>query len=95
MLKTAYNQGVRTAFTRFKLAGPMGADMPPGSMGAHGTDFKIPYPPGKKHEPNTNTDDSAAETRSEDRNDRLWNISDIDNLAPGGAGGQYGEEVIG
>ena len=27
--------------------------------------------------------------------DKLWNISEYDKLAPGGAGGQFGQEVIG
>lgn len=95
MLKTAYNMGVQAALTRFKLAGPLGADMPPGSVDAHGTTVKLPYaqrpsanpPPGEPY-------DDAARARASDRVDWLWNISDIDHMAPGGAS-DYGSEVIG
>jgi len=95
MLKTAYNQGVQTALTRFKLAGPLGADMPPGSVGAHGSQFSLPYTPRTSDNPETGEPyDEAAQEHAKDRIDRLWNISDIDHMAPGGASG-YGSEVIG
>jgi len=96
MLKSAYNQGVHAALVRFKLAGPLGADMPPGSVGAHGTQFSLPYSPRTNANPEAGEPyDPAAQINTEDRIDKLWNISDIDHMAPGGAGGQYGEEVIG
>ena len=95
MLKTAYNQGVQAALTRFKLAGSLGADMPPGSVDAHGTTSKLPYAPRSNANPEPGYPyDEAARNFAEGRSDWLWNISDIDNMAPGGAS-DYGTEVIG
>lgn len=95
MFKSAYNKGIQDALARFKLAGPLGADVPPGSIDAHGTTARIPYalrpsanpPPGEPY-------DDAARERATGRVDWLWNISDIDHMGPGGAS-DYGTEVIG
>lgn len=96
MLKSAYNQGVHAALTRFKLAGTLGAEPPPGSVETHGTAFQLPYNPRTSSNPEAGEPyNEAAQTNTEDRTDKLWNISDIDHIAPGGAGGQYGTEVIG
>ncbi len=96
MLKSAYNQGVHAALSHFKLAGTLGAEPPPGSVEAHGSQFSIPYAPRSSSNPAPGEPyDEVAQGVTQDRTDHLWNISDIDHIAPGGAGGQYGEEVIG
>lgn len=96
MLKSAYNHGVQAAVARFKLAATMGAAPPPGSVETHGSNFSLPHSPRTSDNPAPGEPyNPAAQIDTEDRIDKLWNISDIDHMAPGGAGGQYGEEVIG
>jgi len=96
VLKSAYNQGVQAAIARYKLADTMGATPPPGSVETHGSNFSLPYTPRTSDNPAAGDPyDPAAQINTEDRIDKLWNISDIDHMAPGGAGGQYGAEVIG
>ena len=95
MLKQAFHSGRRAAFARFKLAGPLGADMPPGSVDAHGTTTKLPYAQRPSANPAPGEPyDEAARNFAEGRSDWLWNISDLEHMAPGGAS-DYGAEVIG
>jgi len=88
-LRAARRSGVESALARFKLAGAMGAPagvQPHGSEHSHGT-TRLPYPPRSP----------GSDPAGQDPNmpDWLWNISDIDHLAPGRADGTYGQEVIG
>ncbi len=98
MLQNAYNSGVQAALARFKLAGTLGADYgvgPKGTEMSHGTD-RFMYPPQAGANPAPGEPfDPRQRLRAEDQSDFLWNISEYDRLAPGGAGGQYGQEVIG
>lgn len=89
MLLHAHNQGQRTALKRFKLAGPMGANIgiqPRGDEQSHGTE-RLPYP---ARSPTSDPDGQDPNMSS-----GLWNMSDIDHLAPGRADGSFGQEVIG
>lgn len=88
-LAQAWRQGTRSALARFKLAGPMGADIgvqPRGDEQSHGTE-RLQYPA----RPPTSDPDG----QDPDMSSWLWNISDIDHLAPGRADGSFGQEVIG
>lgn len=89
MLKQAHNQGVQAALARFKLSDAMGAPpgvAPRGDEQSHGTE---------RHEYPARSPTSAPDGQDPDMPDWLWNISDIDHLAPGRADGTYGQEVIG
>ncbi len=89
MLKQARSQGQRAALARFKLSGAMGAPagvQPRGDEQSHGT-ARIQYP--------TRSPASAQDVQDPYTSDWLWNISDVDHLAPGRADGTYGQEVIG
>lgn len=92
VLKTAYQTGMTTALAHFKVAEPLGAE--PQSAPSHGT-ARRQYPPMMGANPAPGEPyDLAAQTVGQDLSDRLWDTSDIDHLAPGGAG-EYGQEVIG
>lgn len=81
----AYVHGQASALHALKLAGPMGADMPVAPRGeeqSHGTELH-PYAR------------TGGPQQDPDMPDWLWDIFGQDNLAPGGAGGQYGAETIG
>lgn len=105
MLKTAYNNGVKAALARLKIAIPLpdatayGATINPSPQGpeqSHGTQLNT-YPPRQNANPPT-TDPSynfESKAHGKDRDaDFLWNISEYDRLAPG-ATGEWGQEVIG
>ena len=80
-LKISYNSGVNAAFSRFKLAGPLGANvgvMPKGPEVSHGTST------------NTYPKTDATDTQSKGKVDSLWNISDIGHMSAG-----HNDEVIG
>lgn len=85
------------ALARFKLAGPAGADYgvaPRGPELSHGTALNA-YPPlATGNVPAGNPYDAAARAKAEGATDLLWNLSEYDRLAPGGAG-DYGQETIG
>lgn len=88
-LRAARRAGIVSALARFKLSGAMGAPagvQPRGDEHSHGT-ARLLYPPRSP----------ASNPASQDPNmpDWLWNISNIDHLAPGRADGTYGQEVIG
>ncbi len=89
MLAHAYDQGRRTALARFKLSGAMGASpgvAPRGDEQSHGT-YRHQYPARSPVSPPNSQDPNMP--------DWLWNISDINHLAPGRADGTYGQEVVG
>lgn len=89
MLARAHNQGKLAALARFKLAGPMGADVgvqPRGDELSHGTE-RLQYP--------ARSPASDPDGQDPNMSSWLWNISDIDHLAPGRADGTFGQEVIG
>ena len=98
-LRTAYNSGVKAALQRFKVAGPLGADygvMPQGEALSHGTALNANAPRSDSNPAPGEAFDDAARMKAEGTSDLLWNLSEYDKLAAGGAGGQYGqEEVIG
>lgn len=88
-LRFAHHNGVNRALTRFKLSSAMGANpgvQPRGVEQSHGTE-RLQYP----------AKSPAAEPNGQDPNmpDWLWNLSDINHLAPGRSDGTYGQEVIG
>lgn len=88
-LLAAHRRGVTSALSRFKLSGAMGASpgvMPRGDEQSHGTD---------RHQYPARSPASSPGGQDPDMPDELWNISDIDHLAPGRADGTYGQEVIG
>lgn len=93
----AYAQGARAAYVRFKVAGPMGADIdvqPKGPEWSHGT-ANIEYAlRGPQRKPDSEDDSSTAEANM---SDWLWDnfTSYDDDMAPGRADGSYGQEVIG
>lgn len=91
MLKSAYRNGIKAAYTRFKIAIPLsgacqGADYgvaPSGPEVSHGTDRRS-YAPGRsQHLPQ---DPFNA--------DWLWHNQRLDRMAPGNVSG-FGQEVIG
>lgn len=84
-----YNYGVKAAMARFKLAGPMGADVgvaPRGPEFSHGTALNQ-YPLASSN--------VAGQMRADNATDSLWNLSEYDRLAPGTSGSSYGQETIG
>lgn len=88
-LWSARIDGVASALARFKLSSAMGASLgvtPRGTEQSHGTE-RLQYP----------SRSTTSDPGEQDPNmpDRLWNVSDIDHLAPGRADGTYGQEVIG
>lgn len=88
-VKKAFENGHRAALTRFKLSNAMGANpgvAPQGDEQSHGTE---------RHQYPTRSPASIPDGQDPDMPDWLWNISDIDHLAPGRADGTYGQEVIG
>lgn len=88
-VKKAFDDGKYAALTRFKLSGAMGASagiQPRGDEQSHGT-ARLQYPP---RPPGSDPDG-----QDPNMSDWLWNISDVDHLAPGRADGTYGQEVIG
>lgn len=89
MLKQAHSRGVYSALVRFKLSGAMGAPIsvqPRGDEQSHGT---------AQHQYPARSPASSPNSQDPDMPDWLWNISDIDHLAPGRADGTYGQEAIG
>jgi len=88
-LADAQASGTRSALVRFKLAGPMGADidiMPKGDEQSHGTD-RFQYQQRSPVSPPNGQDP--------DMSSWLWDISDLDHMAPGRADGTFGQETIG
>lgn len=88
MITNAHARGRLEALRRFKLAGPMGADVgvaPRGDEQSHGTEA-VPYTP---------KNPSAPDGQVPSMPDWLWQLSEYDSLAPGRADGTFGEEVIG
>lgn len=88
-LTRACHDGRAAALARFKLASAMGADagvMPRGDEQSHGTE-RLQYP--------SRSPASAPDGQDPDMSSWLWNISDIDHMAPGRADGSFGQEVIG
>lgn len=88
-LLAAHRRGVASALSRFKLSGAMGASPGIALQGdeqSHGTD---------RHQYPARSPASAPDGQNPDMPDWLWDISDIDRLAPGRADGTYGQEVIG
>lgn len=88
-LVRACRRGAHSALVRFKLAGPMGADIgvqPRGDEQSHGTE-RLQY---LTRSPATDPDG-----QDPDMSSWLWNISDVDHLAPGRTDGSFGQEVIG
>lgn len=88
-LVLACRGGTRAALARFKLAGSMGADVgvaPRGDEQSHGTE-RVQYP---ARAPGSDPDGQDPSMSS-----RLWDVSDVDHLAPGRADGSFGQEVIG
>jgi hypothetical protein len=84
-----FRQGAKSALVKFKLAGPMGADIgvaPRGGEQSHGTE-RLQYP---ARSPASNPDG-----QDPDMSSWLWDVSDVDRLAPGNADGSFGQEVIG
>jgi hypothetical protein len=88
-LRAARSAGVASALARFKLSGAMGASpgvAPRGDEQSHGTE-RLQYP--------SRSPASAPGGQDPNMPDWLWNVSDVDHLAPGRADGTYGQEVIG
>lgn len=88
-LVRACKRGAQSALARFKLAGPMGANVgvaPRGDEQSHGT-TRVQYP--------IRTPGSDPDGQDPDMSSWLWDVSDIDRLAPGRADGSFGQEVIG
>lgn len=88
-LAEAYRRGQANALARFKLAGPMGADVavaPRGDEQSHGTELR-PYPERQSSDP--------VDGQRPDMPDWLWNLSEYDRIAPSRADGTFGQEVIG
>jgi hypothetical protein len=89
VLAHAHNQGRQAALAQFKLGNSMGADIgvqPRGDELSHGTE-RFQYP--------ARSPASSPDNQDPDMSSWLWNISDIDHLAPGRADGSFGQEVIG
>jgi hypothetical protein len=90
LLKNAHHRGTAAALQRFKLAGPMGADvgvMPKGDEQSHGTD-RVQYA----------RRDPTSVPNGQDPNMSAWlwdNFTTYDNIAPGRADGTFGQETIG
>jgi len=92
-LNQAYNTGAMTALVRYKMAdavlGARHGVQPPGDTLSSGTAL-IPY----AGRPSMSPTDPAAQAKAKGAVDDLWNLSDIDHLAPGLAGG-YSEQNFG
>ena len=99
MLKIAYNAGVKAAIAHFKLAetvlGASPGVAPRGEEVSHGSDRIQDAPQSAEVPPSGQGHQSPTQDKAHNAVDWLWNISEYDKLAPGGAGGQFGEEVIG
>lgn len=79
----------RAVLARFKLGSSMGANIgvqPRGDELSHGTE-RFQYP--------SRSPSSTPDGQDPGMSSRLWNISDVDHLAPGRADGSFGQEVIG
>ncbi len=88
-LHGAHRNGVTSALSRFKLSGAMGASpgvTPRGDGQSHGTE---------RHQYPARSPSSPPDSQDPNMPDWLWNISDINHLAPGRTDGTYGQEVIG